>query len=91
VNYVVERCVGVSHAKCGVVPVVKNTAVVCVAKGEDMKRNHIEVQLLDDITRIVGAMFKDRIILHCDSCDHEADAVLGEKCSWCGGKMVEIK
>jgi Mg2+/Co2+ transporter CorB len=40
-----------------------------------------------DIIHQVSEMFKDRIILHCDSCDHEADAALGEKCSWCGGNM----
>lgn len=55
-----------------------------------VKRNPQEVQLLEDITRIVGAMFKDRTILHCDSCDHESDSALGEKCGWCGGKMVPI-
>lgn len=46
---------------------------------------------IDDIIKQVSEMFKDRTILHCDSCDHEQDSVLGYKCGWCGGKMIPIK
>ena len=55
------------------------------------KWNKDDIDHMKEFVKQVGAMFKDRTILHCDSCDHESDSALGEKCGWCGGKMVEIK
>jgi len=43
----------------------------------------------DDVILRVHEMFKYHTISHCDKCHHEAHTILGNKCGWCGGNMVE--
>jgi len=42
-------------------------------------------EIVAEIIKRLGKIWKTRQILHCDKCHHEWDSCLGTICDWCGG------
>jgi hypothetical protein len=50
----------------------------------------MEIRYLNDLLKLMDENWmKDPKISHCNKCHHEAYTILGTKCSWCGGAMIE--
>jgi len=51
-----------------------------------MSDESVEKIVDDIIKRLHAVQSVTPQILHCDSCHHEWDSVLGTVCDWCGGR-----
>ena len=52
--------------------------------GDKMSEKPID-EIVAEIIKRLGKIWKTRQILHCDKCHHEWDSCLGTICDWCGG------